>query len=269
MIRLLCADVDGTLVGANGAVHPEVWPAAARARAVGIRLAICSGRPAFGLARGYAERIAPEGGWHIFQNGASVVHLPSGRTHSSHLSPATIAALIARARATGRILELYSDLDYAVEVDSRETRTHAETLGVPFVARPLDAFADPVVRAQWMGDGALLEAVMGEDDPGIDRWPSTSPVMPDERFISLLPAGVNKGTGVRALAGEYGIPLDEVMFVGDGWNDTPALQVVGHPVAMANAEPEALAVARHRVGHVDDGGLAEALDLAVRIRGEA
>jgi hypothetical protein len=174
--------------------------------------------------------------------------------------------LIARARATGRILELYSDLDYAVEVDSTVTRTHAATLGVPFAARSLDSFALPVVRAQWMGDTALLEAVMREHDPGIDRWPSTSPMMPDERFISLLPAGTNKGTGVRALAEEYGIALDEVMFVGDGWNDTPALEVVGHPVAMANAEPEARAVARHTVGHVDDGGLAQALDLAVRIR---
>lgn len=266
MIRLLCADVDGTLVGANGAVHPEVWPAADRARAAGIRLAICSGRPAFGLARDYAERITPDGGWHIFQNGASVVHFPSGRTHSSTLPAATIAALIARARATGRILELYSDLEYAVEVDSRVTRLHAATLGVPFVARRLESFTLPVVRAQWMGDSALLDAVMREDDPGLDRWPSTSPVMPDERFISLLPAGVNKGTGVRALAEEYGIALDEVMFVGDGWNDTPALEVVGHPVAMANAEPEALAAARHVVGHVDEGGLAQALDLAVRIR---
>ncbi len=59
------------------------------------------------------------------------------------------------------------------------------------------------------------------------------------------------------------------MFVGDAWNDLPALQLVGHPVAMANAEPEAIAIARHVVGHVDDGGLAEALDLAVRIREEA
>jgi Cof subfamily protein (haloacid dehalogenase superfamily) len=269
MIRLLCADVDGTLVGANGVVHPEVWPAAARAHAAGIRLAICSGRPAFGLAHEYATHIAPEGGWHIFQNGASVVHFPSGRTHSARLPGATVTALIARARETGRILELYSDLEYAVEVDSPVTRTHAATLGVPFVARPLDAFAPPVVRAQWMGNAALLDAVMREEDPGVDRWPSTSPMMPDERFISLLPAGVNKGTGVRALAEEYGIALSEVMFVGDGWNDTPALEVVGHPVAMANAEPEALAVARHTVGHVDAGGLAEALDLAVRIREEA
>ena len=51
------------------------WEAAARARARGIRLALCTGRPAFGLARGFAERL-DGGGWHVFQNGASVVRLP-------------------------------------------------------------------------------------------------------------------------------------------------------------------------------------------------
>jgi len=266
VIRLICADVDGTLVGTDGAVHPEIWPAAERARAAGIRLAICSGRPAFGLAREYAERIAPEGGWHIFQNGASVVHLPTGRTHSARLPDEAVRTLVAHARATGRTLELYSDLEYAVEVDNEVTRTHAGVLGVPFTPRSFESFGEPVVRAQWMGDVALLEQVMSESLDGIDRWPSTSPMMPEQRFISLLPAGVNKGTGVRALVAEYGLTLREVMFVGDGWNDTPALELVGHGVAMANAEPEALAVARHVVGHVDAGGLAEALALAVRIR---
>jgi hydroxymethylpyrimidine pyrophosphatase-like HAD family hydrolase len=87
--------------------------------------------------------------------------------------------------------------------------------------------------------------------------------MPDLLFVNLTPAGVDKGSAVRTLAAEYGLSLEQVMFVGDGWNDTPALAVVGCPVAMGNAEPEATALARRSVGHVDDGGLAEALVLAV------
>lgn len=267
MIRLLCADVDGTLVGANGVVHPDVWPAVDAARAAGIRLALCSGRPAFGITREYAERMAPEG-WHIFQNGASVVHFPDGRTHSVRIERDRIAALIARSRETGHTLELYSDLDYAVEEVSERTRQHAELLGVPFTPRSLDSFGDGIVRAQWMVPRELHDEMLAQSHPGIDIWPSTSPLMPDTLFVALLPTGVNKGTGVQALAEEYDIPLSEIMFVGDAWNDMPALQVVGHPVAMANAESEALAVARHVVGHVDNGGLAEALMLAVRIREE-
>jgi len=65
------------------------------------------------------------------------------------------------------------------------------------------------------------------------------------------------------VAEEYGIALRDVMYVGDSGNDLPALRIAGHPVAMANAVPAVLKAAAHTVGHVDDGGLAQALELAV------
>jgi hydroxymethylpyrimidine pyrophosphatase-like HAD family hydrolase len=55
------------------------------------------------------------------------------------------------------------------------------------------------------------------------------------------------------------------MFVGDGGNDVAAMQIVGIPVAMANAEPEVRAVAAHLAGHVDDAGLVDALELALKV----
>jgi hydroxymethylpyrimidine pyrophosphatase-like HAD family hydrolase len=44
------------------------------------------------------------------------------------------------------------------------------------------------------------------------------------------------------------------------------MAAVGFPVAMGNAEPEALAVATRVVADVDELGLVEALDLAADIR---
>ena len=44
MIRLICLDVDGTLVGSSGEVPDEVWRATDALRERGVRLAVCSGR---------------------------------------------------------------------------------------------------------------------------------------------------------------------------------------------------------------------------------
>jgi hypothetical protein len=55
------------------------------------------------------------------------------------------------------------------------------------------------------------------------------------------------------------------MMVGDGANDATALRAVGFSVAMGNAEPEALEAAGRVVGHVDDGGLIEAFELALTL----
>ncbi|HEX6041592.1 Cof-type HAD-IIB family hydrolase [Longimicrobium sp.] len=264
MIDLICVDVDGTLVGSSGDVLPAVWEAVERARADGARLVICSGRPAFGLTRALAERLDPEG-WHVFQNGASIVHLPTGRSRSSCLPRPAVEALVARARQTGRVLELYSDTDYRVESTDERAERHAGLLGVPFRSRDLLSLDADVVRAQWVLSHAELPLVLGEPHEGLAVAASTSPVMPDTSFISVTAPGVSKATAVRSVAAEYGVPLERVMMVGDGANDLEVMQTVGTPVAMGNAEPEILAVARHHVPHVDRGGLIEALALAATL----
>lgn len=264
MIQLICLDVDGTLVGSSGEVPDEIWPATDRLLAHGVRLAICSGRPAFGKALRYAGRLDPDG-WHVFQNGASVVHLPGGNTRSRPIAPDVVHALVERSRATGRPLELYGDATHAVEMDVPRSRRHAELLGIPFVRQDLLAFDAPVVRAQWLVPHAEVDVVLAEPHGGLTLSHSLSPVMPDTSFLNVTPEGVDKGAAVRAVAEEYGVPLERVMMVGDGANDVPVMRLVGFPVAMGNAEPAAIAAAHHRVGDVDRGGLLEALALALTL----
>jgi Cof subfamily protein (haloacid dehalogenase superfamily) len=255
--------VDGTLVGSDGGVHPAVWEAAARARGLGIRLALCSGRPAFGVTGELAARLDADG-WHCFQNGASVLQLGTGRSHSIAFPAAAIDELIARAHARHRLLELYTDDDYAFDGPPERARDHAALLGVPFRPRPISGLTGKVVRGQWLVGHDETDLVLAEPHPGLEVSLSASPAMPDTRFINLTAGGVDKGSAVRAIAEEYRLPLSEVMFVGDSGNDAAAMRIVGWPVAMANAEAEARALARATVAHVDAGGVAEALLLAER-----
>jgi hydroxymethylpyrimidine pyrophosphatase-like HAD family hydrolase len=92
---------------------------------------------------------------------------------------------------------------------------------------------------------------------------SSSPIMLDTRFVGLTREGVSKGSAIRSVAVEYGVDLEDVMYVGDSGNDLSALKIVGHPVAMANADAAVLKAAKHTVGDVDVGGLAEALQVAI------
>jgi Cof subfamily protein (haloacid dehalogenase superfamily) len=267
-IRLIGIDVDGTLVGASGKVHPRVWAAAERAREMGIHLTLCSGRPAFGLALEYARRL-DAGGWHVFQNGASVVNLRTGESRSAALPRECVDVMIAQARDTGRVLELYSDKDYVAESTSDWAREHADLLGVAFARRPFESLTGAVVRAQWLVSAADADRVRATIPPGVEVAQSTSPLMPETQFVGVTRKGVSKGTAMRAIADEYAVELRDVMYIGDAGNDLPALEVVGHPVAMGGASPAVRAAAKSTVAAPEDGGVADALDLAMTTYSEA
>ncbi len=99
--------------------------------------------------------------------------------------------------------------------------------------------------------------------PGLEVAQSTSPLMPDTQFVGLTRAGVTKGKAIRSVADQYDISMTEVMYVGDAGNDLSALRIVGHPIAMGNADPAVIQAAQHTVAHVDAGGLAQAIDIAL------
>jgi Cof subfamily protein (haloacid dehalogenase superfamily) len=262
MIRLVGIDVDGTLVGTGGFIHPSVWDAAERAREQGIHLALCSGRPAFGVALEYARRLEAAG-WHIFQNGASIVHLATGKSRSVPIPLEWKETLINQARSTGEVLELYSDTTYVAESTSSWAREHADLLGVPFEPSPLESLTQPIVRAQWLLSPERAREFTSAPHPGLEVAQSGSPLMPDTQFVGLTRAGVTKGSAIRSVAEGSGVALQEVMYVGDAGNDLSALRIVGHPIAMGNADPAVIEAARHVVGHVNQGGLAQALEIAI------
>ena len=261
-VHLVGIDVDGTLVGSSGEVNPKVWEVAGTARAKGIHLALCSGRPAFGKALEYAQQLDADG-WHAFQNGASIVNLQTGESRSIPLSAAAVKSFVAEARATENVLELYNDQGWVTESSSAWAEDHARLLGVKFDPRPFESLDGPIVRAQWLLTSVQAKHMMSSFHPGLEVAQSTSPLMPDTQFVGFTHAGVSKASAMRTIADQYGIDMRDVMYIGDSGNDLPALRVVGHPVAMANASPAVLAASTRTVASDDEGGVAQALQLAI------
>lgn len=62
--------------------------------------------------------------------------------------------------------------------------------------------------------------------------------------FEVNPSGVDKGTALRSLAADLGVPMSQVMAIGDNGNDVPMLRAAGFGVAMGNATAEAVAACR-------------------------
>lgn len=175
-----------------------------------------------------------------------------------------VAAAIRTASDNGWTLELYAADAYAVEDQTETAVGHAALMGVPFESTPLAAFAaenDLIVRVQFVVPESDIAAVTKAMTPlGLSITSATSPIMPGTAFVSATQTGITKATGIEAICVELGLTIDQVMMIGDGLNDLPAIEAVGHSVAMGNAAPEVAALARYHVAHVDADGVAEALD---------
>ena len=81
--------------------------------------------------------------------------------------------------------------------------------------------------------------------------------------IEIMPAGMDKGKGVRDMARAMGVSMDQVMALGDENNDIPMLRAAGFGVAMGNASEETKNAARFITASNAEEGFALALETYV------
>jgi hypothetical protein len=263
MIKLVLVDVDGTLHGAGG-VHPRIWESADRARARGLHLGICTGRSGVGAALDYARRLDP-GGLHIFDSGAVILGGDGSVARAAGLPRELCAQVLDLARAEDLELELYTaEGGYYVRRLTPDIEMHAAMLRRKVEVTDL---ADPPgtpVRVQFVareGDAWSRARAATVAMPGVDIHEAGAPTMPGIVFASVTAGGVSKLSAARHLAAHYGLPdLARVAMAGDGDNDLELIRAAGLGIAMGNAPDHVRAAADRVVGHVDEAGLADALD---------
>lgn len=78
-------------------------------------------------------------------------------------------------------------------------------------------------------------------------------------FLEFMAQGVSKGNAVTDLSKKLDIALSEVVAFGDSSNDISMLQVVGHAVAMGNANDQVKAVADEITLSNSDNGIPHTL----------
>ena len=89
----------------------------------------------------------------------------------------------------------------------------------------------------------------------------------DLAILDILPPGCSKGSALRRLGESLEIEPEDMMAIGDNFNDLEMLEFVGQPVVMANAAPELLRIARERgwqrAPSNDEDGVARVLEQVV------
>jgi Cof subfamily protein (haloacid dehalogenase superfamily) len=260
MIKLLALDLDGTLLNSRGHV-PEANKEAIRlAEEKGVLVTIATGRRfrdalPVGLE---LELNAPL----LTHNGALIKYAQTLETVNVSLLQTETAGEILRVgkdfggdalvstdpEGKGTLLyDTISDDNITLQKYIRWSKTlHGEEAerSVRHV-RSLENVieTEQVIHISFSGGCAAMEDLMGclEIELG-ERVTLLSTIYPSRDFtlIDILPPDASKGTGVEKLAAFNGLTRDEVMVVGDNFNDLEMLEFAGTPVVMGNADPKLL-----------------------------
>ncbi|WP_225049256.1 sugar-phosphatase [Lacticaseibacillus kribbianus] len=262
-IRLVAIDLDGTLLNAAHGLDQVTIDAVRAAVAQGVRVVLCSGRALSGIAPFFpALGLGQLGDTVIAYNGALVQDAATGEVIDQHtLSLDDYRRLAALAGELGvHIQALDATRLYTPNADiSRFTVRESYLLHVPLFYRPLADFAETqrFSKVMIIDEPALLaKAKQALPKAYFDDYYI---VNSEPFFLEVLHPAVSKGNAVTTLARHLGIPMAEVMAIGDQANDVSMIEAAGLGVAMGNGIEAAKAAADAITATNVEGGVAQAL----------
>jgi len=261
--KLLVIDIDGTLLGRERNISAENKKALDRARKSGVGVALSTGR-ALLACRSILDQLALDG-HHIFFDGALVSSLGE-EVYAEPLDSEVVREAVEFAHRHKIEFELHSAGHYFAERENWSTDAHRHYFGIePTIVD----FKNLWQRERIIKGGltsvnpeqlAKARQFYARFEGSLHFSLARSPAFPDVEFANVVALEVSKGKALEALVRHLGISLSEVMAVGDGTNDITLLSRAGLAVAMGNAPDEVKAVADHIAPHVDQSGLAVAIE---------
>ncbi|MGW4905317.1 HAD family hydrolase [Streptomyces sp. NPDC004270] len=253
-VRLVCTDLDGTLLNEAGAIGAATRAALADAELRGLPVVYVTGRPlrdAVSIARdhGFAGLV-------VCSNGAVVAEAVDGRVlHRCGFTAAGAGELLKRLRS--RVPDVVLGLDTVqglyLERGFGELVPDCWPHEVVADASAALSAGDPPVKVlaahAARSAGALREILLRPGD-AVEATHSTP------YFVEISRHGVDKGAALRRLAHRHRVPVSATAAVGDMPNDLPMLRAAGLAVAVANAHPDLLSVADLVVPGNEEEGVA-------------
>ncbi len=281
MIKLIAADLDGTLLARHRGLSDRTKEALKIAARHGCHFVAATGRDFYGV-RGIFEGIGiPYSA--ILGNGAQYYSSDGQLIYHAYMNPDVLKDVLDIFIRLNIYLMIYtSDGFYSIE--------DPEIVCEAFIVRGVHKFQGDITESRirmkenhmpctqlveitdldaWLKAGHEIIKVeaFDLDESKIDRAKEELKNIPGIAYLSSFTDNVEvtdfvaqKGTMLKRVATDMGLSDEEVAVFGDGMNDLTLFTEFSNSYAVANAVPEIQAIASHKIPSCDEDGVAQTIE---------
>jgi Cof subfamily protein (haloacid dehalogenase superfamily) len=249
--KLIALDVDGTLLNDEYQLTDKTKYAVKRANEAGAQIVLCTGRAPQNTIPLLAELGLD--GIVITHNGAATVQSKDNSVlHHIAFHASEITPFIEYCRLHHAHLALCSPLELYVEELNEASKAMYEKFKIePIITNDATKLDISMVKLSAYSDQNTMDQI--EADWRAMHSP-LSIIRSGHRFIDIMHKEASKGHALRRLAEDAGITKEEIMAIGNYYNDSEMIIYAGLGIAMDNSpEPVKLQANATTASNNEDG----------------
>ena len=265
--RLLCVDLDGTLLTDHKKLNEQDIEALKEAAAKGIKIALVTGRmPATTepIARqlGIPCIMACNAGTYILEEGRCI--------HAENLSVEAMKSIYKKIETFEIPLWIYRDKKWYVTAKDQFVEAEEE-----LVQYTSELVSVEELASKWEKEGKGPNKVLIGAEPALVQkmheilrsQQNVDMACSSPNYLEIFPKGMNKGKALRLICEKEGLRREETIAFGDQELDIPMLEEAGIAVAMGNAIDELKGKADFITKTNNEAGIAYALKHYLKRKG--
>lgn len=262
--KLLVLDVDGTLLNEEKVISKRTLSALLKVQQTGVRIALASGRPTYGLLPiTKSLELGLYGGFILSYNGSQIINAKNGEIlFERRINPEMIPYIEKKAVKNNFALFTYHDDTLLTNSpDNVHVQEEAALNNLKIITEEEFSTAIDFAPCKCMLVSDDEEALTGLEIHWKKRLDGVLDVFRSEPyFLEVVPCSVDKANTLAVLLEYLGIQRDEVMAIGDGVCDVTMIQMAGTGVAMGNSVESVKICADYTTDTNANDGVAQAVE---------
>lgn len=285
MYKFIAIDIDGTLLNSAGELTKYTKDTIKKVTSMGVKVVLTSGRVTDSV-RGIASELNTDR--HIIcDNGATIVDLDTSEVvFSKYIDKSTIIKLVDFCVTNNIYYMVFTNKEIIVKdlkhmalafykqrhhlKDEATGMSQIKFAGIDYIQKIKEPFTRIIICDE---DRAIYNSIVNMlknfDDIELLSSPHVShkiikdgdkDIVLSYSYAEILAKDTNKWTAIKSLTDKLGIKKDEIIAIGDNFNDLEMIQNAGLGIAMNNGSPIAKQAARVIAPSNNEDGVAKIME---------